>query len=264
MAEDFVTAPDNRIKPIIEVEPPIGRETKASLIDFLTKNFAVVSAAVLGVGCAAAMTFTFSYLAVFDWTLIWLVEYPDIAKFILIAIGFISSFMITFPIFNVINIMFSVAMTGDKIGKYSLIVYIITIFIIMSVAIFGSAHSHTYKFGYIVYLSIAAIMFIFVITASLILYRAIVKNYAQIQIFELFSLLPVFVFIIAMTGLAAGNYTKYSYLHTLDLTTKSETITGVLTIMILSRYSIFYINQKIIVIQTADIVKITSNSSISN
>jgi hypothetical protein len=65
--------------------------TKGRMLDFLTKNFAVISAAITGLAACMAMAFLFAYLSVFDWNLIWIVEYTDIIKFCLIGAAILSS-----------------------------------------------------------------------------------------------------------------------------------------------------------------------------
>jgi hypothetical protein len=67
------------------------------MLDFLTKHFAVLSAGLTGLAATLAMIFVFAYLSVFDWNLIWIIEYPDIIKFCLIGIGIASgSAVVTF------------------------------------------------------------------------------------------------------------------------------------------------------------------------
>jgi hypothetical protein len=71
------------------------------MIDFLTKNFALVSAAITVLSACMVMVFLFAYLSVFDWNLIWIVEYSDIIKFSLIGVAFTSgSAFFVFTIFD--------------------------------------------------------------------------------------------------------------------------------------------------------------------
>src|SRR4051812_36071906 len=60
------------------------------MIEFTTKHFAVLSTVVTAAAVVAVTVFLTAYLAVFDWSLVWLVEYSDIAKFGLIALAFLS------------------------------------------------------------------------------------------------------------------------------------------------------------------------------
>jgi len=57
------------------------------MFEFLQRNFALVSAGLFGVSVTTIVVLVFSYLSVFDWTLIWILEYSDVAKFLLLAIA---------------------------------------------------------------------------------------------------------------------------------------------------------------------------------
>jgi len=60
------------------------------MFDFLTKNFLVLSAMVLAAASTFTMLFLATYLSLFDWSLIWLVEYSDLTKFFLLASALLS------------------------------------------------------------------------------------------------------------------------------------------------------------------------------
>jgi hypothetical protein len=63
------------------------------MLEFLTKHFLVLSSLLVGVASAISMIFLTAYLAVFDWSLVWLIEYSDLAKLALIGIAVISSIL---------------------------------------------------------------------------------------------------------------------------------------------------------------------------
>jgi hypothetical protein len=64
--------------------------TVAAALQFVKDNFVVASAAALLIGVALATTFITAYLSVFDWHLIWFVQYADIITFGLLAAGIVS------------------------------------------------------------------------------------------------------------------------------------------------------------------------------
>jgi hypothetical protein len=59
----------------------------AKLLEFFTRHFAAISAIVVLLGVFNATVFLFAFLRVFDWRLIWMVEYADILKIGLVAVG---------------------------------------------------------------------------------------------------------------------------------------------------------------------------------
>jgi hypothetical protein len=65
------------------------------MLDLLTKHFLILSSVVIGVASAISMLFLAAYMAVFDWSLIWLIEYTDLAKLFLIGTALLSSVITT-------------------------------------------------------------------------------------------------------------------------------------------------------------------------
>ncbi len=77
------------------LEQPAGQQslpgmTSGDVLAALKDNFALVSAASLLISVSLATTFLAAYLSVFDWHLLWFVQYPDIITFGLLALGILS------------------------------------------------------------------------------------------------------------------------------------------------------------------------------
>jgi hypothetical protein len=64
--------------------------TAAEILAAIKENFVVLSAAAAVIGITLATTFFGAYLSVFDWRLLWYVQYTDVLTFGVIAIGVIS------------------------------------------------------------------------------------------------------------------------------------------------------------------------------
>jgi hypothetical protein len=56
-------------------------------LQVVRENLAVISAAAVVIGVALAIIFLTAYLLVFDWHLLWFVQYTDILTFGLLALG---------------------------------------------------------------------------------------------------------------------------------------------------------------------------------
>jgi voltage-gated potassium channel Kch len=65
------------------------------MLNFITKNFLALSSFVVVLASAISLLFLIAYLGVFDWNLIWLIEYGDLTKFFLIGAALILSVMAT-------------------------------------------------------------------------------------------------------------------------------------------------------------------------
>jgi len=65
------------------------------LVSFISEHFAVFSLLGLVVAVLCSTFFLYGYLSTFDWQLIWIIEYPDILKFGLVALAVISGILLT-------------------------------------------------------------------------------------------------------------------------------------------------------------------------
>src|SRR5258707_15737156 len=72
------------------VQPSAPGLTAKQLLEAVKDNFVLVSAAALLLGMTLSTTFLAAYLSVFDWHLLWFVQYTDIITFGLLAVGIIT------------------------------------------------------------------------------------------------------------------------------------------------------------------------------
>jgi hypothetical protein len=142
-----------------------GRIGRKAMIDFLTKNFALVSAAITILSACMVMVFLFAYLSVFDWNLIWIVEYSDIIKFSLIGVAFISgSAFFVFTIFHHVQnwLIFDI-----KLGRTAIIVVLAMFVLLLAIDLYNDIYVesnptieyHIYLFLSYVFLILFAISF---------------------------------------------------------------------------------------------------------
>jgi hypothetical protein len=74
---------------------PTPTLTTAEILLAIKENFVLLSAAAAVIGITLATTFFGAYLSVFDWRLLWYVQYTDVLTFGVIAIGVISGSLAT-------------------------------------------------------------------------------------------------------------------------------------------------------------------------
>src|SRR5580700_3363648 len=79
-------------QPIAQAAPTL---TASEILRAIKENFVVLSAAAAVIGITLATTFFGAYLSVFDWRLLWYVQYTDVLTFGVIAIGVISGSLAT-------------------------------------------------------------------------------------------------------------------------------------------------------------------------
>src|SRR5262245_6096612 len=80
-------------EPSAPKEPPAFR-----LLSFVSGHFGVFSLLGLVAAVLCSTLFLYGYLTVFDWQLIWIIEYPDILKFGLVGLAVISGILLTLQI----------------------------------------------------------------------------------------------------------------------------------------------------------------------
>ena len=96
-------------------EMPAGL-TARGVLQLVKDNFAIISGAAVVIGVALAITFLTAYLLVFDWHLLWFVQYTDILTFGLLALGLVAGALGIF--INFLNIWMtwtSVSVQGRRL-----------------------------------------------------------------------------------------------------------------------------------------------------
>jgi hypothetical protein len=219
--------------------------TTTQLIQAIKENFVVVSGSALIFGVVLASTFVTSYLTVFDWHLLWFVQYTDIITFGLLGLGIVSGSLIILQTLtqNVIN-MFSLKKDGQMRWVWGLALFAVAyvVFAMWSAIHRGEGYFHiVWSFialgvGVIVILQIVG----YVTTGT-------VPNIAQ------FTFLVVLV--LAGAG-ALGQWLGYSVLETekpQDVKLKESEMNGVKVVIVMSRHTIFIKDTDLFIVPTNDI-----------
>jgi hypothetical protein len=99
--------------------------------ELIRNNFAVVSGLAVIVGIGFAILFLSSYLSVFDWHLLWFIQYPDIISFGLVAVGVIGGSLLTLY-FTVLNFLHTGIHTGKLQWGWVIALIVVYLFILGS------------------------------------------------------------------------------------------------------------------------------------
>jgi hypothetical protein len=133
------------------------------MIDFLTKNFALVSAAITVLSACMVMVFLFAYLSVFDWNLSLIVEYSDIIKFSLIGIAFMSGS--AFLVYMIFHHVHDWLIFGTKQGRITIIALLAIYVLLFALSLYNDIYVTSnptteydiYRFSSVVFLILFAI-----------------------------------------------------------------------------------------------------------
>jgi hypothetical protein len=213
-------------------------------------NLAVLAAS------SCAIAYLYSYLAHFDWSLIWLVEYSDVFKVGLVVIGFFSS--LSFSIWWMMSILGKLSdAPDDVIDKKTRRILAKGIFVCIIVANISAA----YFFG-------LWRLFISVMFAELFgvwaFYRLAITvwtfpNVTATRLVEDFIIILV---TITTFGKAVGAHVReYKSLQddlSYDVVLKDQKLDNVALVMVTAHRTILYDSEKVIVAQTTDILALKS------
>jgi hypothetical protein len=130
------------------------------MIDFLTKNFVLVSAAITVFSACMVMVFLFAYLYVFDWNLILIVEYYDIIKFSLIGVAFMSGS--AFFVFTIFANVHDLLIFDIKHGRTTVFVLLAMFILLLATSLYYDiyvASNPTIEYHIYVFLSFVFLIF---------------------------------------------------------------------------------------------------------
>jgi hypothetical protein len=219
----------------------------AQVMQFVRENFVLISAAAVLIGVALSATFLASYLSVFDWHLIFFVQYTDIVTVGLIAVGIISG-SLTFLVSTVLVIN-NVVISEGRNRRTQIVVIVVLGISALAFNFWGAAKSGE---GYFHILSGIAVLFNGVFFLWLVWWY--VKHGTIPTPIQLGSL----VFLLIVCAAAAGQWLGRSILEVgqpLDIKMKDAAMTETKLIIELSRHTILLKNRDIYVVPTADITQ---------
>lgn len=217
----------------------------AQVIQAVKENFVVVSGLALIFGVVLATTFLAAYLTIFDWHLLWFVQYTDIITFGLLALGIISGSLIILQALSQFALSI-LPLNKDKRTR-QMLVFGFFLLVLIIFQVWGAVHSGQGVFH--VFWSLLAladgIIVILLITGYAI--SRTVPTVVQI----------VFLIMLAVLGSGAlGQWLGYSVLETetpQDIKINGTVIDGVKVVIVMSRHTVLLKDHDLYVVPTGDI-----------
>ncbi|MCA6124576.1 hypothetical protein J6500_22160 [Bradyrhizobium sp. WSM 1704] len=222
----------------------------SEMLEFLTKHFIVLSTLVIGGASAVAMLFLAAYLAVFDWNLIWLVEYTDIAKLFLIGTALLSSAIAT--ALNYAWDLLAWLKHQMKVYKWGLFVGIA---LVIGAGVYSIHNDVKTGNGYAAYHVFRMLSTIGVVSLLYLLFRE-AEQLKQLNWLSILNVASSTVFALGIFGATYGYYVRDVSKNVMQITTKSETFENAKVIMFLSHHLAFLVEKRVVVIPTADLIKV--------
>ena len=216
-------------------------------MEWIAKNFAVASAvAVLG-AASASVVFLVGYLSVFDWTLIWLVEYSDLTKLFLIfgaLLSLVSAFIVSF----VSNLMEDVSLL-TKLSAVGAISAILLIF--LGIDVYHDSQAQNGLAFWHAEGAFCWVMFLFTLFMIFEMRDKLARGDWRL----IWSIIMLITLTIGISGGVYGNFVKLGVQHSVTIWGKHEEFQNARIIMWFSHHIAFYTEKKVIVLPTADVAQ---------
>ena len=232
-------------------KPPPPQPTAPTSANFLAAvrdNFVLVSAATVIFGVGWSMLFLASYLSVFDWHLLWFIQYTDVLTFGLVAVGIIGCSFLTLQ--AGVQTVFGAAAMEGKSKWPSIWIGISLIVLLLAFEIYATVR-HGDPFFHIV-TGAAALLF-----AVWLIY--IVVGHIQSGLWPTAVRIMGISILVASTTATFGRWLGESVMETSefdqDVYLKTETIKSAKVVIVLSRHTILLKDRMLYVVPTGDITK---------
>jgi hypothetical protein len=230
---------------------PAPKETPAlRLLSFISGHFAVFSLLGLVAIVLCSTLFLYGYLAVFDWQLIWIIEYPDILKFGLVALAVISSIILAVSAF-IANLIVT---SRSKVGR-AMFVVIIALGIALLVTLVALKWPTEAEPRYEMYGSFG-VSAGFLIAVSLGIWGVVERTIGA----ERIGFVVLFLFLsMGSFGSTFGTYVKYAKGLTHDVFLKDREMSDVRLVLFTSHHTVLYVGTDVVVLPTSEIIKVVAH-----
>lgn len=226
---------------------------ETNVLDFFTKHFLVLSLALLLSAAALSMLFLVGYLSVFDWNLIWLVEYTDLTKLFLVmaALTMVVFSASSFVLMNVdVVIKLNVS---RKIWFAVFCVIVLLVVIALIVHVFPNLSSVPRFYLFLTNSIVTVILMFFLFSMTL-------RRWSTFSSLAVIAQTGLFAGTIGLLGVTFGYYVSDESQSLQDVSTKDAKYTDSKIIMMLSHHVAFVSLGRVIVVPTSDVTKITSQA----
>lgn len=223
-----------------------------SRLGALSPHFAILSALAAVVGALCSTIFLYAYLSVFDWHLIWIIEYGDILKFGLVVVAIISGFF--YWIYSIADDVI-VWMTPDADRDHTAKKVLGAMFFLSFASFITSdetSNNPHFALHFYMHLSVIVVGFLswYVVVLS--------RNGFTFNARTILNDLSFFVIAMGIFGHTLGFYVRDFGDYRQDVTLKDNTLQNVRIIMITSHHIMLYANGQTITVPSGDVTKIVS------
>jgi hypothetical protein len=231
--------------PVENAVPPVE---VTAILQFMRENFVVLSGIAVVIGIGLSTMFLSAYLAVFDWHLIWFIQYADILTFGLIGVGIIGTSFIFLE--SLVRSVLGLGVFNGKRAWKGFFIFVgfwTLLYAIVQFAQYRSGEPH-YQYISAAWLSVIAVVSL-VVTSVLYFRSGVWPNVGQ----------AIGILVSAIFGaLSFGQWFGYSMLYskvTQDVYLKDSVLNNVKLVAVLARHTILLEGTTLYAVPTGDITK---------
>lgn len=238
------------------LQPNVAKLTAGQVLSFIKENFVILSAAAVLLGVTLSTMFLAAYLSVFDWHLLWFVQYSDIITFGLLAVGIVTG-SLTF-IWSAAHTVYGLfGMKGRARWKHGIFLFAL-VACIMGLEIWGSIKAGQGYFHILMGVTVLGLSIVLIMQIMGYITTAILPNLSQ----------AFFLFLsLSFTTIGLGQWLGYSVQESAkgqEIILKDKTLNDMKIILVMSRHTILLKDGMLHVVPTVDIASFKGSDQFSN
>jgi hypothetical protein len=222
--------------------------TTGQVLQAAKDNFVIVSATTVVIGVALSTIFLASYLSIFDWHLLWFVQYTDIITFGLVALGVLSCSLTL--LHALAQTVLSAAEHSGKVKRSHLRIAGL-IFVLLSALILIGTIRRGEEYFHILFGATAIFIGVWLLLSVIeIITRREWPTVGQFTFVILFAVINTICF-----GQWLGFSVKETSEFNQDVYLKDQTLNNAKLVIVMSRHTILLKDGVLYVVPTADVAK---------
>jgi hypothetical protein len=220
-------------------------------MDFITKHFAVLSVALAVFGMTTAIIFIAAYLRVFDWRIIWIIEYADVLKIGLITVALFSGF--SYYIWSGARDAIDLATQRGRSWVWIHLFGVALWCLSLGSVLYTDYHSPEPHYAMHIWAHLA----IFAVIGLWLVPMNVIRDFPDLNAKQVAWIIFVIVSNVSTLGTAFGYYTRDTEGFVHDVFLRDAELHDVGLVMITSHHVVLYTKeQTVIVVPAGDVTKI--------
>jgi hypothetical protein len=222
--------------------------TPGQVLQVAKDNFVIVSATTVAFGVALATIFLASYLSIFDWHLLWFVQYTDIITFGLVALGILGGSLTLLQ--ALAQTVLSAAENSGKVKRSRLRIAGLIFVLLSALILFGKIRRGE-EYFHILFGATAIFIGVWLLLSVIeIITRRAWPTVGQVMFVMFFAVLNTICF-----GQWLGFSVKETSEFNQDIYLKDQTLNNAKLVIVMSRHTVLLKDGVLYVVPTADVAK---------